>query len=71
LIDPLYRGNLLVGLYNFSSTRRPLQAGKKLVAVVFYRLLPTETAEFVRPEEIDDFPDALVRVMRNYTPATV
>lgn len=71
LIDPLYRGNLLVGLYNFSSTRWPLRSGRKLIAVAFYRLVEGELAEFTKPEAIVEFPDELVRVMRNYKPASV
>lgn len=34
-IDPLYDGFLLIGLYNFSSTRFPLLPGKKLIAATF------------------------------------
>jgi deoxycytidine triphosphate deaminase len=71
LIDPLYCGNLLVGLYNFSSTRWPLRPGRKLIAVAFYSLVENELAEFPKPEAIVEFPDELVRVMRNYSPATV
>ncbi|MCE5306079.1 MAG: hypothetical protein LLG20_00395 [Acidobacteriales bacterium] len=71
LIDPLYRGNLLVGLYNFSSTRWPLRPDKKLIAVVFYKLAENEFAHFTKPDAITEFPDPLVRVMRNYTPTTL
>jgi len=35
-VDPLYRGPLWLGLYNFSSTPYPLQAGRKLIAGMFY-----------------------------------
>ncbi len=37
-VDPKYRGVLLIGLYNFSSTPFPLRPGKKLIGAVFYEL---------------------------------
>lgn len=71
-IDPLYKGRLLVGLYNFSSTRFPLRPGKKLIAAVFSELEEDELNEFRAPEAaIDDFPDDLVRLILNYKPIAV
>jgi deoxycytidine triphosphate deaminase len=67
-IDPCYRGNLLVGLYNFSTTKWPLRPGKKLIAVVFYELDGEELSTFPKPEPILDFPDDLVRMMQSYQP---
>jgi deoxycytidine triphosphate deaminase len=69
-IDPLYKGPLFIGLYNFSSTPFPLQAGKKLIAALFYRLEGDELAEFSPPDSVpdDDFPDDLKNLIRNYKP---
>jgi len=71
-IDPLYRGRLLVGLYNFSSTRFPLLPGKKLIAAVFSELGEEEIGE-LRPVEtnIEDFPDELIRLIQNYRPVVL
>jgi dCTP deaminase len=71
-IDPLYRGRLLVGLYNFSSTRFPLRPGKKLIAAVFYELIGDEIGEFEQVEtNIEDFPDELIRLIQNYRPVVL
>lgn len=71
-IDPLYKGRLLIGLYNFSSSAFPLMPGKKLIAVQFYELGLDEQDEFTKPEtEINDFPDDLVRLMSKYNPVSV
>jgi deoxycytidine triphosphate deaminase len=69
-VDPLYKGPLFVGLYNFSSTPFVLQAGKKLIAALFYRLADDELADFPVPEAVpeDDFPDELKSLIRNYKP---
>jgi hypothetical protein len=68
-IDPLYRGRLLVGLYNFSSTRFPLIPHKKLVAAMFYELEAQELGDFPTPESpVEDFPDELVRLIQSYKP---
>lgn len=69
-IDPLYKGPLFVGLYNFSSTPFPLQAGKKLIAALFYKLDGEEIADFPVPDSVpdDDFPDELKNLIRNYKP---
>lgn len=67
-IDPLYEGHLLVGLYNFSTSRWPLRPLRKLIAAVFYTLDDDEQTDFVKPEPIADFPDDLVRMMQMYQP---
>jgi deoxycytidine triphosphate deaminase len=69
-IDPLYKGPLFVGLYNFSSTPFPLQSGKKLIAALFYELSGDEVTDFPTPESVpdDDFPDELKNLIRNYKP---
>jgi len=67
-IDPRYSGNLLVGLYNFSSTPFPLMMGRKLIAALFYRLEGPELAEFPLPDSIETFPDELTRLIRDYRP---
>lgn len=70
-IDPLYKGRLLIGLYNFSSSSFPLIPGKKLIAAVFYELQDEEIDDFKRPEAaIDDFPDELIRLMKSYRPVS-
>jgi dCTP deaminase len=69
-VDPNYKGVLLVGLYNFSSTPYPIRAGSKLVGAVFYELDKKELVGIVPedPEEILDFPDELIRLIQNYKP---
>jgi hypothetical protein len=69
-VDPRYRGVLLIGLYNFSSTPFPLRPGSKLIGAVFYELANDELAEFeiADPTEITDFPDELIMLIRNYKP---
>jgi dUTPase len=71
LIDPLYAGPLIVGLYNFSTTRWPLRPDKKLIAAVFYTLAPQELGEFPKPESFSDFPDGLVQMMQRYQPVVL
>ena len=70
-IDPLYSGYLLIGLYNFSSTRFPLIPGKKLIAATFYELEENERNEFSAPETLEDFPDELLQVMQKYQPLAI
>jgi|SRR5271157_1283499 len=71
-IDPGYEGRLLIGLYNFSSTKFPLQPGKKVIAATFYELSGSELSDFPKPEaSVLDFPDELVSVMQNYKPLAV
>jgi deoxycytidine triphosphate deaminase len=68
-VDPLYRGKLLVGLYNFSSSRFVLEPGRKLIAAVFYQLEDTEKGTFKKPEaSVVDFPEELVRLIASYQP---
>jgi len=71
-VDPRYRGRLLVGLYNFSSTRWPLMPRKKLIAAVFYLLDDEEIDDFPEPEAaVEDFPDELIRLIQGYKPIAV
>lgn len=70
-IDPLYDGFLLIGLYNFSSTRFPLLPGKKLIAATFYELGAGEVNGFLAPETLEDFPDELLQVMQKYQPLAI
>ena len=71
-IDPLYKGRLLIGLYNFSSTAFLLMPGKKIIAATFYELEESERGEFARPETaFEDFPDELVQVMQKYSPVSM
>ena len=71
-IDPLYKGRLLIGLYNFSSTNFPIIPGKKMIAATFYELGENEASNFAAPESaIEDFPEDLVRVMQGYEPMTI
>ncbi|UTW55400.1 hypothetical protein [Kordiimonas sp. SCSIO 12610] len=68
-VDPLYQGHLLIGLYNFSSAPFLLKPGRKLIAGVFQRLTDVEKMEFDIPDTIiDDFPDELVNLIKNYQP---
>lgn len=68
-IDPLYKGKLLVGLYNFSSTAFALIPGKKLIAAVFYRLSGDELGHFDAPETVvRDFPEDIVKLISMYKP---
>lgn len=71
-VDPLYRGRLLIGLYNFSSTAFPLIPGKKVIAATFYELGESERGEFSAPESaLEDFPDELIQVMQKYRPVSM
>lgn len=68
-VDPLYSGKLLIGLYNFSSSRFMLEPRRKLIAAVFYELQDTERGVFQKPEaSVDDFPAELVRLISSYQP---
>lgn len=71
-VDPLYKGHLLFGLYNFSSSPFSLQPGKKLIAAMFYELENNEIDDFRKPEaEIYTFPDDLIKLMSKYRPVSV
>lgn len=68
-VDPLYKGFLLIGLYNFSSTAFPLQQGKKIIGALFYELdKSTIDRDAPVPAEIKDFPDELTALIKNYKP---
>lgn len=72
-VDPKYRGYLLIGLYNFSSTPYPLMVGTKLIGAEFYELSGAETKDFdpQSPEEITDFPIELVKLIQAYKPTSL
>jgi len=68
-VDPLYKGRLLVGLFNLSSTRFPLIPGKKVIAAIFFTLEKNELSDFQQPEAaLEDFPDEIIQVMQKYRP---
>ncbi len=68
-VDPGYKGRLLVGMLNYSSTPFLLKPGKKLIAATFLRLSPDEVGDLeVCSESLEDFPDELVEVMQKYRP---
>jgi len=68
-IDPGYRGPLILGLLNFSSTPFPIQPGKKLIAATFFKLEGSEIDTSLKPADLlDDFPDELIQVMQRYHP---
>jgi deoxycytidine triphosphate deaminase len=71
-VDPGYRGPLLIGLFNFSSTPFPLIPGKKVIAATFYKLDKSEVPATPAPvEALTGFPDELVAVMQKYQPVAV
>src|SRR5256885_12987119 len=71
-IDPLYSGKLLVGLYNFSSSRFILEPRRKLIAAIFYELQEGERGDFKKPEaSVVDFPRELVRLISTYQPINI
>jgi dCTP deaminase len=69
-IDPEYKGVLVVGMHNFSSSPYLLRPGRKLIAAIFYELNNDELDEYPRssPTEITDFPDDLVELISKYSP---
>lgn len=68
-IDPLYKGRLLVGLYNFSSSPFPIIPDRKLIAAMFYKLSEQEIDDFQEPTNpINDFPEELIKLIKNYDP---
>lgn len=68
-VDPNYKGKLIFGLYNISSRKYPIIPGKKLVAGIFYQLESTEISEKpLVPEAINDFPDDLLAMIKEYKP---
>ena len=69
VVDPLYNGRLLFGLYNFASEPFPIKPGKKITSIMFYQLSTNELDKFIKPEvRIDEFPDELLRNMAKYKP---
>lgn len=66
-VDPGYRGHLLIGLYNFSSTDFPLRPLKKAIGIHFY-LLDDDECENIEgcKERLTDFPDDLINMMGRY-----
>ena len=71
-VDPLYKGRLLIGIYNFSSSPFPLQQGKKLVGSHFFKLREDELDKTKKAPEasIEYFPDDLIRLMEKYVPVS-
>jgi deoxycytidine triphosphate deaminase len=68
-IDPGYKGKLLFGLYNFSSTPFPIIPGKKLIGATFYKLIDSEIDKFPPPPPpLDEFPEELIRMINEYEP---
>ena len=67
-IDPGYKGNLIFGLCNLSSTDFTLDPGRKLVGAVFYRLAADEIVAYEVPEALNEFPEAIVNIIKQYTP---
>lgn len=65
-VDPLYRGPLVLVLYNFSTVPFPIKPGKKIIAGVFLRLDPAEAPTGDAPQPIEDFPEDVERIMRTY-----
>jgi deoxycytidine triphosphate deaminase len=70
-VDPEYKGVLVIGLYNFSSTPFPLIPGMKLIAATFQLLAKNELSDYesADPKEVLDFPDELIALIQNYRPA--
>ncbi len=69
-VDPGYKGYLLLGLYNFSSTPFKLMPGRKVIAATFHRLLEDiEGKPSGRtPESLNEFPLDLIQTMEKYKP---
>ena len=68
IIDPNYKGKLIFGLYNLSSSDYPILPGKKLIAGVFYKV---DKKTNIQPESIHDFPEELVKIVINTKPNTI
>ena len=68
-VDPGYKGYLLLGLYNFSSTPFKLMPGKKVIAATFHRLEDIEGKPSGKaPEPLNEFPLDLIQTMEKYKP---
>ena len=71
VVDPLYSGRLLFGLYNFSSAPFSIIPGKKIMSLMLHKLNKDEVADFPTPEiRINDFPDDLLGAMAKYKPTS-
>lgn len=70
IIDPKYKGRLIFGLYNISSTEYSLIPGKKLIAGVFFKT-DEKNAYSTEPDSIENFPDELVKMVSTYKPTTI
>ena len=67
-VDPGYKGNMIFGLCNLSSTDFILDPGKKLVGAVFYKLSGDETIDYKPPEPLYDFPEEVISIIKQYKP---
>lgn len=68
-VDPGYKGYLLLGLYNFSSTPFKLMPGKKVVAATFHELEERDGKLTGKvPESLMEFPLDLIQTMEKYKP---
>ncbi len=69
-VDPGYKGILIFGLHNVTSSKFILEPGKKLVGATFLRLSEEEIVYNPTkiPETLETFPDGLLRLIENYKP---
>jgi deoxycytidine triphosphate deaminase len=67
-VDPGYNGYMVFGLCNLSSTAFTLEPGKKLVGAVFYELSKDEIVEYQVPDALNDFPEELTTIIKQYKP---
>ena len=67
-VDPGYKGHLVFGLCNLSSTDFTLDPGRKLVGAVFHELLGEEGVAYVAPDPLDRFPDDAIAIIKQYRP---
>lgn len=71
-VDPLYKGRLLVGLFNYSSSSWALDPKRKLIAAMFFELQENEIGTMPVPKDaIEDFPSDLRRTIAAYQPIDV
>jgi len=71
-VDPGYKGHLLIGLYNLSTTRYPLRPDEKIIGATFLELENTELGDFPKQKSaFDKFPTDLVDVMERYKPVVL
>ncbi|TCS18369.1 hypothetical protein [Caulobacter sp. BK020] len=69
-VDPEYKGVLVIGLHNFSSTPFALLPGMKLIAATFQKLAKNELSDYdvADSREILDFPEELIDLIQHYRP---